>query len=467
MSAASRVPVAIGDELELVVESVGDGPDALARVEGYILFVAGALPGERIRARVTSAGRKHGRADLLAVLAPSADRVEPRCRHFAVCGGCDWQHVAYPTQLAWKTERLRKTLRWALQREDVPVRDMVGPSDPWGQRTKLALHPRPGASPRTAGFFMRRSRDVVTIEECPVHEPAGLRVTLAARDAATKLGFRGWDPVRGHGELRALVTRSSERGDVQTTVVLHDEPGPTVDALAHELLRAGATTVAVNRNQEPFERLLGRRTRVLEGPPRLEERIGDVRYLASPGAFFQTSAFGAAFLVDAVRRLVDPPREAVILDLYCGGGLLGLALADRVARVIGVEENGAAVDDARASAKANRFRNCTFEAGPAERLAQAFVRQRLAPFAVLLDPPRAGCDPRVLEAIVQLAPRCVFYVSCDPAAFGRDLALLTQRGFRLDVVEPLDMFPHTHHIEAVGRLVSDSNPPDSGGLESP
>ena len=451
-------PVSVGAELSVDVESLADGPDALARVGDYVLFVAGALPGERVRVRVTSATKKFGRADLLEIERRSPDRVGPRCEYFLACGGCHYQHLAYPKQLEAKTAQVEKAVSFGMKRArgSLPILDAIGPDDPWEQRNKIALHlkGRPGAA--IAGLHRMRSREVIPIEACPVQEKFGTDLAFAARDAVNAERLETWHPREDSGVARAIVVRSApSTGEASVTLVSRRTSVPRLERLVERLERAGATTIAVNVNDRDEAALLGRDTTLAAGKKRIAEEIEGIRYLSSAGAFFQTSSWGAAYLVHAMRRLVDPPPDATIVDLYSGGGLLSLAVADRAGRVVGIEENKLAVEDAIASARENGLDEKTaFHAGSAERLADEVARElRRPPFAVLLDPPREGASPRVIDTIARrLRPEKVAYVSCDPASLGRDLALFAQLGYEPTVIEPLDMFPHAWHVESVALL---------------
>ena len=446
-------PVEKGDELSLEVESLADGPDAMCKAGDYVIFVAGALPGERVLVRVTSAGRKFGRADLLRVERPSPDRVGPACRHFLECGGCHFQHLAYEKQLEHKEARLTKTLEWGLGRKSLPVLPMAAPESPWGQRNKIAFHLVGRAGEADPGFFRMRSRDIVPVAECPVQDPEGTQLAFDSVDAINRVGIEPWIELGDRGVLKALVVRKMKgTGESHVTLVSKTPRIPREEKIVRQLLDLGATAVSVNVNERPGPQLMGRQTNVLSGPPRITETIGGVKYLSSAGAFFQTSSWGAAFLADAVVRLVDAPEGARVIDLYSGGGLLSLALAKHGADVTGIEENPAAAGDARASAKASGLENRTrFATGPAESLVRDLQREK-RPFAVVLDPPREGCDPRVIDAVSQLSPERIVYVSCDPQSLARDLAQFERAGWETTRIEPLDMFPHAFHLETVAVL---------------
>ncbi|MCC6784542.1 MAG: 23S rRNA (uracil(1939)-C(5))-methyltransferase RlmD [Planctomycetes bacterium] len=456
----AQIPVHVDDVLDARVEAFGDGPDGIVRVDRYVLFVPEVIPGERVRVVVSSAARKYGRAELLEVLEPSPDRVEPRCPHFHHCGGCQLQHLAHPAQMLEKSERLRRVIAHALDvaPASLPIRPMLGPVVPWEQRTKLALHFVERDGLLEAGYFARRSRDVVGIEECPIQDPLALRVGLAVRDGAIAAGLSAvnFDPVRElyrGGHLRATVVRAaSATGQAHATVVVQTTRGmPRLEPLVRELQAAGATGASLNVNDGPPEQLLGERFDTLFGTPGVEDEVEGLRLRSSPGAFFQTSAFGVTTLVREVRRILhDAPKDARIADLYCGGGLFALALARSTGRVFGIEDSEQAIADANASAALNGIENAHFRAGLVERLMNNLARSREKPFAVILDPPRAGCAARVLHGVAkELQPTRIVYVSCEPATLARDLARLLPLGYEITEITPVDMFPHTSHIETI------------------
>ncbi len=443
-------PVAVGDIRRLHIERLADGPDGLARIDGYVVFVPGALPGEDVRAEITSAKAKLARAALRGVERPAATRVAPECRHFDECGGCDWQHCAYDAQLQLKTARVRSALQHALGAAAAEVvAPMVGPLQPYEQRTKVALQLEVHGGRLRAGLRQRRSMQLVPLHECPVSQASAFAL---ARAAATAL--RRGVPEAEQSALRAVVVRAAAgTGEHAVLLVAGRQHVTGVDAVAGELADAGATTVAVNLNPGPRARLLGPRTHVVHGPPRITERIDGLTYQCSPAAFFQTSAFGAEWLVQNVPALLRAGADDRALDLYCGGGLLSLALARTCRAVTGVERNAAAVGDARASAAASGLHNAKFTCGAAAQVARRLLDRRGPRTQIaVLDPPRAGCDAELLDLIGKSDLQRLAYVSCDPSALARDADALTERGFALQHVQPLDMFPHTHHVECVAVM---------------
>jgi 23S rRNA (uracil1939-C5)-methyltransferase len=452
VAARAPAPVRRGDHVTLEVEAFADGPDALAHLGSYVVLLPGVLPGERVRAAVTSGRSKYGRARPLHVDRVSPDRQEPRCRHFLHCGGCHWQHVAYAAQLAHKRSRLQKDLAWALGQGAPDVAETVPAPEPFGQRHKVALHLLPGERGLLPALHRLRDLELVPLRECPAVAAPAWELALSVLDRLSALRARVFDPHTGEGLLRnVLVRRAAGTGQSHVVVVARgDVPG--LRGLAPELLSLGATSVSLNVNDEPPGRLLGRETLVFEGPRRIDEVLSGTTYCISPDAFFQTSPKGAEQLVRIVAQWLQPGPGDTVADLYCGGGLFALPLAATAGSVLGIEESGVAVGDAEAGARRNRRRNARFVRGPVAAVLPRLGQDLPQPQLAVLDPPRAGTEPTVLERLCALRPRRIAYVACDPRSLARDLRALKDLGYTSRQVVPVDMFPQTWHVEAVALL---------------
>lgn len=394
-----------------------------------------------------------------ASVAPG-DRVDPSCRHAAACGGCPWQHIAYPAQLRLKRAHVEHVLQSALGRLDVEVAGTIGvgaPPDapggmPWGFRRKVHfVFAQCGAS-IVMGHYRRGSRDVLPIDECPVHVDRANALAFDVRDALQRARV----PAGPDGIARHLVIRVSASRDemLATLVVTRNDPARLKRVMRDVLASPHAPTGwFINVHPKPNALLLGDQTQRMAGRDRLREDIAGVGYLVSPDAFFQTNVEAAAVLVQAVLDAV-PAGARSVLDLYAGAGLFALPLARRGVRVLAVEENAAAVSDGEASRALNRIGadRCRFlVARTDEAVQRSAVRDGRAD-VVILDPPRIGAGEHVMTALRDhLAPPRIVYVSCEPEALGRDLAVLcaTGGGYAISSIAPIDMFPHTPHVEAL------------------
>jgi 23S rRNA (uracil1939-C5)-methyltransferase len=392
------------------------------------------------------------------VLTPSPHRVTPKCPHFGPdaepgvgpCGGCSWQHIAYPEQLRLKTALVERLIRDAV-RGDPRVRPMLPstPLDaPWGYRHKVHfVFDNVGPNRRThvvMGHYVRGSRRVIPVRECPVHDPRGNALAFAFGDAFFRAGV---------ATARGIAIRVGFRTkELMATLIAAGEPDRTLRTASQKALRTAIeppTSFHVNVHPRDDGFIFGRDTRKITGPARMREAVGDVSFVVSPTAFFQTNVRAAEILASVVLEAV--PAGDRVLDLYAGAGLFALPLAARGHAVTAVEENRQAVEDGEASLRLNRIPpdRCRFVAKPVETA----LRSIRAAETVVLDPPREGCSPGVIDVVFgELQPRLAVYVSCNPEALARDLALVARHGYRIRSIQPVDMFPHTAHVEAVAAL---------------
>jgi 23S rRNA (uracil1939-C5)-methyltransferase len=415
-----------------------------------------------VRIAVTGGRSSRIVATPLEILTPSPHRIAPRCHHFApadgpACGGCAWQHVAYDEQLRLKTRLVARLVRGAVPQAPAP-RPMISPTpldDPWRYRQKVhfVFDRADSRGGLVMGHYARRSRRVVPIRECPVHDDRGNAIAAALRDACLNTG--------GGRRLKSIAVRVAA-GAVETmaTVVVSSADDTRLRTATTALLAGAAAPTSLHLNVHPKNDafVFGRETRHIAGQPRLRETVAGVSFLISPTAFFQTNVRGAEILVQLVLDAV--PAEGAVLDLYAGAGLFALPLARRGQTVVAVEESRAAVADGIASRDLNRIPadRCTFIAGPVERTVTARRTGLRAPVSraisrvatVVLDPPREGCSGAVTDGVFGgIAPRTAVYVSCNPETLARDLRRIVRHGYAVRSIQPVDMFPHTAHIETV------------------
>jgi 23S rRNA (uracil1939-C5)-methyltransferase len=409
-------------DLDLV--AIAHGGEAVGHHQGKIIFVAGGIPGERVRAEIVESKRDWARARLLEVLAPSPDRIAPPCPFFGLgpgyCGGCQWQHIAYPRQLELKREIVRDQLARLAHLPDVPVHPTRAVGEPFGYRNHVQLVPAGGGH---LGYQEHASHRVVPIDHCLLMHPL-LDELFLSLDLELP-------------ELEKLHLRAGVRTGDQMIVfeTVDDEP-------PHLEVDMPVSCVFLSKDGLAL---------TLVGYGHLMERVGGRELQISAASFFQVNTEGAEALVEVVQGYLEPRSTDTLLDAYCGVGLFGLSLADRVARIIGIEAHPAAAADFRANAQGL----------PHVELLEALTEEALPrlPGPVHLavaDPPRRGMGREAVESLARLAPRRLAYVSCDPATLARDAAWLIQRGYRLLEVQPVDLFPQTYHVESVALFVRSS-----------
>jgi 23S rRNA (uracil1939-C5)-methyltransferase len=433
---------------------------AVATVGGERLLVPGGIPGERVRVkRLRPAGRSV-LCEIVEVEEASPNRVRPRCRHAGACGGCAWQHIAYPEQLRRKAAVLDVLLRRSMGDKAPRVLPTIGLSTgtdgmPWRFRQKAAFVF--GAAPDGSlamGHFARGTHEVVAVAECPVHSERANRIAFALRDALRAASVPASGPTAS-GLARHVVVRTTkdESEAVAMLVATRDDAAlrAPLDALA-----SGADKpegLVLNLHDRPGPYLVGRESRRVAGTGHVKEQALGPSFLVSPSSFFQTNVAAAATLVRLVVEALPGESGRRVLDLYSGSGLFALPLAARGHRVTAVEESRKSVKDAELNRRQNRVPEERLElvCAPVEKAVPRFAPGAFD--AVILDPPREGSPPEVIRGVFErLKPARGILVSCDPEALSRELPLAVAAGYRVLRVQPVDMFPHTPHIEAVAVL---------------
>jgi 23S rRNA (uracil1939-C5)-methyltransferase len=455
----------VADSVDVTIDSLNAAGDGVATAGGLRLTVPFTLPGERVRVAIGRRGGGTAAARLLEVLASSPHRTVPRCPHFGndaepgvgPCGGCTWQHISYPEQLKLKTALVERLVHGAGARAPrvQPMLPSASAADPWSYRHKVHFvfgSVTPGArrpSRLVMGHYVRGSRQVIPVRECPVHDPRGNVLAFTLADAFARAGVTAADAA-DHGVLRAVaIGVGHNTTEMMATLVVRSDADRRLRAATRRALETATdkpTSFHVNEHPKDDGFIFGRETRRISGPARMREVVNGVSFVVSPTSFFQTNTRAAEMLVTLVLDAI--PLGTSVLDLYAGAGLFALPLAQRGHTVTAVEDNRQAVADGEASLRVNRIaaERCRFIARPVE----VAVRTVRSAHAVVLDPPRAGCARVVIDEVFgRLQPERAVYVSCNPEALARDVAVIARHGYAIQSIQPVDMFPHTAHIEAV------------------
>lgn len=449
-----------GPIIELELTDLAYGGDAVGRYQGRAVFVTGGLPGEYVRARITRERSNYARAALVEVLSASPDRIEPLYPELGESGGFQWQHLAYPAQVYWKTRIVRQLLARVGHFSNPPVLPTLGMpagTDPWRYRTvaQFAIGPQ-----GDIGFRRANSHGVIDMPTCPLVHPAldqlyqGVREWMlaewgeAAGDYCERFTLRVAAGAPGSGVF--AYGAYTPKGAPEGLLAIETRPGGAFDAAGGPLAIGEAILEAVpGLVGVVVLGLPGGRGRVVVGQDYVYERVLDRTFRISAGSFFQVNATQTPVLVQQALAALRPRRSDWALDGYSGVGLFTLFLADHVTHVHAIESQPSAVADARATAAVNGIHNVTATEGVLERVLGVLRRQNERVDVALVDPPRAGCHPRALAELKALGPRALVYVSCDPSTLARDLQMICSDGYRLVSVQPVDMFPFTSHIECV------------------
>ena len=438
------LPISRNDDISLDITGINSDGQGVGHVCGYAVFVPGALVGESVQAHVIKTGSSYAVAKLTDITVPSPDRVVPFCPAFPSCGGCTLQHLSYPAQLKLKTQIVQDAFRHIGRFHDVRVQPIIGMDRPLQYRNK-------GSFPFSTlddgsiafGFFSPKSHRLIPITDCPIQNPKIIACVSAVRRWADSNNIAAYDETTGQGLLRHAVVRISSRGEIMAVIVTTGKL-PCQDALVSALPEAAS--IWHNINPDNTNVIFGKEFHLIYGKRTLFHEINGCQYRISPQSFLQVNTVQTELLYKTAIRLLNPQPEEVILDAYCGAGTISLLLSSFCKNVIGIESVPEAIADASGNAAINSINNVSFICGKVEDL---LPKYRQAINSLILDPPRKGCDPSVLSCIAESnIPRLV-YISCNPATLARDAAILSSFGYSVDIIQPVDMFPHTSHVETV------------------
>jgi 23S rRNA (uracil1939-C5)-methyltransferase len=441
-----------GDSIELSIDDLAFGGEGVGRADGYVIFVRGGLPGDRLRVRMTESRSRFGRSVIEAVLQPSPDRVEAPCAYFGRCGGCRLQHLAYPAQLAFKEKQVRDCLERLGGLGAFDLRPILAAAEPYGYRNKMEFTV---AGPSIGLHEAERYDVLVDVERCLLQSESMNTLLDEFRRQVRARALSVYDPVTERGLLRFVMMREGRNtGEAMVNVV---GAAPDIEAVTPvaQALRArvpGTASVVLNVNAKKAAVAVGSEEHLLLGRDVITERLDSVTFQISANSFFQTNTMQAERLFRIVADACVLTGVQTVMDLYSGTGAISLLLAGTARRVYGIEVTAAAVADAVRNARANGIDNCTFLAGEVRHVLPDLMRQGVTADVVVADPPRAGFHPKALAALATLAPARIVYVSCNPSTLARDVGDLVRGGYVLEWVQPVDMFPQTPHIEAVARL---------------
>lgn len=469
MKGERALPVTAGQVVECDIVGLTHEGEGVGRYEGYTLFIHGALPGERVRAKVVSTGKSYGRAGLMEVLSASPDRRPAPCPIYDLCGGCQLQHLDYAAQLAWKRRLVVDNLvrigklpvagetRAAgglpdSDREPVVVHETIGMSDPWRYRNKAQVPIGSGEAGLVGGFFEEGSHDIVDMEACLIQQQENEETVRAVKEAARTLGISAYDRTTGRGLLRHVVVRhAASTGQRMVVLVSNGRDIPYEAELVGWIRKQvpGVRSIVQNVNTSRTSVVFGELTRTLWGEDVIYDEIGDIRFAISARSFFQVNPEQTERLYRKAVEYAGLTGEETVVDAYCGIGTITLFLARHARRVYGVEIVPEAIEDARRNAEINGIRNVEFAVGRAEKVLPRWQKSGVRPDVIVVDPPRKGCDAALIATMLELRPSRIVYVSCNPSTLARDLRLLEDGGYRTVEVQPVDMFPHTGHVECV------------------
>ncbi|MDD5132541.1 MAG: 23S rRNA (uracil(1939)-C(5))-methyltransferase RlmD [bacterium] len=464
-------PITVKEKVNLKIENLIFGGEALARYQGFTIFLPYGCPGDEVEAEVTEVKKDYARAKITKIITPSPDRINPPCPYFycleeqvedkLFCGGCDWQHIKYETQLQLKTAMVKDALKYIARFKEPNVLDIIPAEASFNYRNKMQLkvglkEKEEGKKKITCGFYAKNTHHIIDIEKCQIQTEVANEILALARQLLGEYELPGYDEETHRGLVRHIIVRAGVNTDQYMLIfVTKEKDFPNKAEIAAKIMERFPQVLSViqNINKAKTNVILGEDTLIIAGKLKIQEKVKNLFFDISPVSFFQTNTRQAERLYDTVLTFAGLSGQELVLDVYCGAGAIALYLAPQAQKVIGIESGQSAVKDAMFNADWNKIENVEFRLGEADLVLSRLYKQQVKPDVIVVDPPRKGLTQKVIDAIINLAPKRIIYVSCEPSTMARDLQILHKKHYKLEVVQPVDMFPQTAHIECVAKIV--------------
>ena len=445
------------DIVELEISDLAYGGVSVARVDGLVVLIYGGIPGDVVKAQITKKKTNYAEAKLLEITKESDLRTKPICSHFGFCGGCTWQNLKYEEQLKFKAKQVRESLRHIGGFSDPPVKDALGSEHIFYYRNKMeyAFSPHPDKK-LILGLHPRRRFDLVfDLKECFLQSEVANKIVDFVRRFAKEKNLSVYDHRSRSGLLRFLMIKEGKNTDMtMVNLVTYKGRFPPAKGFCDAIFSnfPSVKSIVRNINSKVSQIAVGETEELLGGERTITEKLGKFIFEISSNTFFQTNPRQAEKLYGIVLDLADLQGDEEVLDLYCGNGTISIFLSPAVKKVIGVEAVEEAVQNARRNAELNSVSNCEFVRGEAKKVLRDFEQKKKIPHLLVVDPPRAGLHPRMIKSLLNMKPPKIVYVSCNPTTLARDLKIFCEKDYKLENAQPVDMFPHTYHIESVVKL---------------
>ncbi|SHE78492.1 23S rRNA (uracil(1939)-C(5))-methyltransferase RlmD [Alkalibacter saccharofermentans] len=440
--------------VNLNIEDLTSTGEGIGKIDGYAVFVDGCLPGDYIKARLKTIKKTYAIGELEMFHKSSKERVEPPCLYFDECGGCQIQNLNYTKQLELKKKIVLDAMTriGGFDESDIRIFETIGMEEPYGYRNKAQYKV---SVSKKIGFYKKRSHHIIPLEKCLIQKDDGAETLKVLNAVITKFGLSVYDENTGKGVLKGIVERiSGLNGEIMIILVINADNLENDKKIAEFIMQniPDVKSIYININKGRSNRVMGYENKLVYGKEKLTDAIGNVAFEISPLSFFQINSEMTKVIYDKVAEYSALKGTETVFDLYCGMGTIGLFLAKAAKEVYGIEIIRDAIEDAQINSKLNKVDNALFIQGKAEEKIYELLDEGKRAEVYVLDPPRKGCDEKLLEVIKKTLPAKIVYVSCNPSTLARDLKILSGE-YKIEKVQPIDNFPHSMHVETVTLLV--------------
>ncbi|MGD9678980.1 MAG: 23S rRNA (uracil(1939)-C(5))-methyltransferase RlmD, partial [Vulcanibacillus sp.] len=443
-------PVTKNQYIDMLITGLGHEGQGVGKYEGYTIFVPDGLPGDKLKVKVVKVNKNFGFGRLIEFIEESPNRVKPKCEIFKECGGCQLQHLSYEQQLEWKGKLVEDNLTRIGKIENVIIHPTIGMSNPWNYRNKAQVPFAEREGGLIAGFYSKGTHQVIDMQECLIQQEQNNLIVQRVRHISEEIGITAYNETTHQGILRHAITRVGiNTGELMLILVTNGRDFKDKEKLVKRIIEElpNLTSLVHNINEHKTNVIMGKKSIVLYGQDVIYDTIGEIKFAISPRSFYQVNPEQTRVLYNKALEYAGLTGEETVIDAYCGIGTISLFLAQKAKHVYGVEIVLEAINDAKKNAELNGITNVTFEVGAAEEVLPKWKEQGIYADVVVVDPPRKGCELALLETIMELSPKRLVYVSCNPSTLARDLRILEDGGYKAVEVQPVDMFPQTGHVE--------------------
>ena len=435
------------------IVDIGQGGVGIGKYEGFTVFVDGGLIQDKIKVKITKSKKNYAVGDMIEIIEKSPFRVARKCSEsLRQCGGCQIQELDYQKQLDIKTNEVKQVISRIGKLDDVVIHDTLGMEHPFRYRNKAQFPIQKKDNMPVIGFYKKKSHDLISTDECIIQHEVNDKIIKIIKTYIRAYNVSIYDEKTHKGLLRHVVTKVGfTTGEVMIVLVANGKKLPYLKELASVLKEniPGFKTLVVNVNTQKTNVILGKENIVAYGDGMIRDYIGELVFEISPLSFFQVNPLQTEVLYNKALEYANLGENDTVFDIYCGIGTISLFLAQKAKKVYGIEIVEDAIKDAKRNAKINNMDNVEFYVGKAEEVVPKMYKEGKRANVVVVDPPRKGCDEKVLDTIISMQPDRVVYVSCNPSTLARDLAYLNERGYKCHEIQPVDMFPHSVHVECV------------------
>ncbi|MCR8746122.1 23S rRNA (uracil(1939)-C(5))-methyltransferase RlmD [Romboutsia lituseburensis] len=445
------------EEYIVDIVDIGQGGVGIGKHNGFTVFVEGGLIEDKVKVKINKSKKNYAVGDIVEIIEKSPFRINRVCSdNLKDCGGCQIQELEYQKQLDIKTNEVKQVISRIGKLEDVIIHETLGMDKPLRYRNKAQFPIQKSGNTPIIGFYKKKSHDIIPMDKCVIQHDINDKIVKIIKTYINAYNVSVYDEKTHTGVLRHLVTKIGfTTKEVMVVLVANGKKLPYLSELASVLKDnvPGFKTLVVNENREKTNVILGKENRVVYGEGKINDYIGDLVFEISPLSFFQVNPIQTEVLYNKALEYADLQENDTVFDIYCGIGTISLFLAQKAKKVYGIEIVADAIKDAKINAQINNLDNVEFYVGKAEEVVPKMYGEGKTANVVVVDPPRKGCDEKVLDTIVSMSPDKVVYVSCNPSTLARDLAYLDERGYKCVEIQPVDMFPHTMHVESVAKLI--------------